>query len=68
MEERTLEDVVRCLNSAGPPPRDPESVPSRTGQKLWGASGAVVQIIYYVDAEIRSQEEARAAELAKPQV
>lgn len=27
-----------------------------------------MQVIYYMDAEIRSQEEARAQELAKPQV
>ncbi|XDA83567.1 hypothetical protein R6Z07F_013456 [Ovis aries] len=47
---------------------DPESVPENWAEALGVLLGAVVQIIYYVDAEIRSQEEARAQELAKPQV
>lgn len=68
-EERTLEDVVRLLElSRASPPQTQNRSPENWAEALGVLLGAVVQIIYYMDAETRSQEEARAQELAKPQV
>ena len=68
MEERTLEDVVRLLElSRAPPPQSQNQSPENWAEALGVLLGSVVQIIYYMDAEMRSQEEARAQELAEAQ-
>ncbi|KAF4011152.1 hypothetical protein G4228_002371, partial [Cervus hanglu yarkandensis] len=67
-EERTLEDVVRLLElSRAPPPQSQNRSPENWAEALGVLLGSVVQIIYYLDAEMRSQEEARAQELAEAQ-
>ncbi|KAM4825867.1 paraneoplastic antigen-like protein 8A isoform 2-T2 [Thomomys bottae] len=64
-EGRTWEDVVRLLQlnqPARPPSQPAESWAGALGVLL----GAVVQIVVYMDAEMRHREEARALELAEP--
>ncbi|XP_055267775.1 paraneoplastic antigen-like protein 8A [Moschus berezovskii] len=67
-EERTLEDVVRLLElSRASPPQTQNRSPENWAEALGVLLGAVMQIIYYMDAEMRSQEEVRAQELAEAQ-
>ena len=67
-EERTLEDVVRLLElSRASPPKTQNRSTENWAEALGVLLGAVVQIIYYMDAEMLSQEEARAQDLAKAQ-
>ncbi|XP_053460156.1 paraneoplastic antigen-like protein 8A [Nycticebus coucang] len=62
-EGRTWEDVVRLLQLNHPPPSQNQNQPSQNWAESLGALlGAVVQIIFYMDAEIRNREEARARE------
>ncbi|XP_040108407.1 paraneoplastic antigen-like protein 8A [Oryx dammah] len=69
VEERTLEDVVGLLElSRASPPQTQNRSPENRAEALGVLLGAVVQIIYYMDAEIRSQEEARTQELARSRV
>ncbi|XP_004767850.1 paraneoplastic antigen-like protein 8A [Mustela putorius furo] len=66
-EGRTWEDVVRLLQ-LGQPSR-PQNRPSQNWADALGVLlGAVVQIVFYMDAEIRSREEAGAEEGADDQV
>ncbi|XP_038316935.1 paraneoplastic antigen-like protein 8A isoform X3 [Canis lupus familiaris] len=65
-EGRTWEDVVRLLQ-LGHSPR-PQNQPRENWAEALGVLlGAVVQIIIYMDAEIRSREEARVQEVADAQ-
>uniref|UniRef100_A0A8D2DZ05 PNMA family member 8A n=1 Tax=Sciurus vulgaris TaxID=55149 RepID=A0A8D2DZ05_SCIVU len=60
-EGRTWEDVVRLLQLNHPSPS--QNQPSENWAETLGVLlGAVVQVIFYMDAEIRSREEARAQE------
>ncbi|XP_015352151.1 paraneoplastic antigen-like protein 8A [Marmota marmota marmota] len=63
-EGRTWEDVVRLLQLNHPSPS--QNQPSENWAETLGVLlGAVVQVIFYMDAEIRSREEARALEAAE---
>lgn len=63
-EGRTWEDVVRLLQLNHPSPS--QNQPSENWAETLGVLlGAVVQVIFYMDAEIRSREEARAQEAAE---
>ncbi|XP_008682706.2 paraneoplastic antigen-like protein 8A [Ursus maritimus] len=62
-EGRTWEDVVRLLQLSHPP-RPQNQPPENWAEALGVLLGAVVQIIFYMDAEIRGREEARAREVA----
>ena len=67
-EERTLEDVVHLLElSRASPPQTQNRSTENWAEALGVFLGAVEHIIYYMDAEMRSQEEARAQDLAKAQ-
>ncbi|XP_072611457.1 paraneoplastic antigen-like protein 8A [Vulpes vulpes] len=65
-EGRTWEDVVRLLQLGHPP--GPQNQPRENWAEALGVLlGAVVQIIFYMDAEIRSREEVRVQEVADAQ-
>lgn len=65
-EGRTWEDVVRLLQLNNPPPPQNQNPPPENWAEALGVLlGAVVQIVFHMDAEIRSQEEARAQEAAE---
>ncbi|KAL2763045.1 paraneoplastic antigen-like protein 8A isoform a, partial [Daubentonia madagascariensis] len=65
-EGRTWEDVVRLLQLNHPPRSQNQNQPSENWAESLGVLlGTVVQIIFYMDAEIRSREEARAQEAAE---
>ncbi|XP_057566870.1 paraneoplastic antigen-like protein 8A [Hippopotamus amphibius kiboko] len=67
-EGRTWEDVVRLLQlDQSPPPQNQNQPPENWAGALGVLLGAVVQILFYMDAEIRNQEEARAQEVAEAQ-
>ncbi|XP_012888161.1 PREDICTED: PNMA-like protein 1 isoform X1 [Dipodomys ordii] len=63
-EGRTWEDVVRLLQ-LNHPPRPPNQPAESWAGALGVLLGAVVQIVVYMDAEMRSREEARALESAE---
>ncbi|XP_006868503.1 PREDICTED: PNMA-like protein 1 [Chrysochloris asiatica] len=72
-EGRTVEDVVRLLhlNCAPVPQSSGLTQNPNLPQESWAEAlgvllGAVVQIVFYMDAEIRDREEARVQELAEP--
>nr|XP_023398952.1 paraneoplastic antigen-like protein 8A isoform X1 [Loxodonta africana] len=68
-EGRTMEDVIRLLQLDHPPRRQSQSLPRENWAEALGVLlGAVVQIVFYMDAEIRHREEARAQELAEAEV
>ncbi|XP_021499825.1 paraneoplastic antigen-like protein 8A [Meriones unguiculatus] len=69
-EGRTWEDVVRLLRlNHHPPFPNPNQPPPNWAETLGLLLGAVVQVIFYVDAEIRSrEEEARAEEAAEAEL
>ncbi|XP_048225421.1 paraneoplastic antigen-like protein 8A [Perognathus longimembris pacificus] len=63
-EGRTWEDVVRLLQLNHPP--RPQNQPAESWAGALGVLlGAVVQIVVYMDAEMRNREEARALENAE---
>ncbi|XP_022379883.1 paraneoplastic antigen-like protein 8A [Enhydra lutris kenyoni] len=66
-EGRTWEDVVRLLQ-LGQPSRPQNRPPQNWADTLGVLLGAVVQIVFYMDAEIRSREEAGFQEGADDQV
>ncbi|XP_060145494.1 paraneoplastic antigen-like protein 8A [Globicephala melas] len=67
-EGRTREDVVRLLQlSQSPPPQNRNQPPEDWAEALGVLLGAVVQIIFCMEGEIRSREEARAREVAEAQ-
>lgn len=67
-EGRTWEDVVRLLQLSRPPQSQNQNLPPENWAEALGVLlGAVVQIIFYMDAEIRSREDARAQEAAEAQ-
>ncbi|KAF6288807.1 PNMA family member 8A [Rhinolophus ferrumequinum] len=67
-EGRTWEDVVRLLQLSHPPQSQNQNLPPENWAEALGVLlGAVVQIVFYMDAEIRSREEARAQEAAEAQ-
>ncbi|XP_032244394.1 paraneoplastic antigen-like protein 8A [Phoca vitulina] len=65
-EGRTWEDVVRLLQLSQTP-RPQNQPPENWAEALGVLLGAVVQIIFYMDAEICGREEARAQEVADAQ-
>ncbi|XP_045747745.1 paraneoplastic antigen-like protein 8A [Mirounga angustirostris] len=65
-EGRTWEDVVRLLQFSHPP-RPQNQSPENWAEALGVLLGAVVQIIFYMDAEIRGRQEARAQEVVDAQ-
>ncbi|XP_014650786.1 PREDICTED: PNMA-like protein 1 [Ceratotherium simum simum] len=68
-EGRTWEDVVRLLQLSHPPaPQNRNQPPESWAQALGVLLGAVVQVVFYMDAEIRRREEARAQEAAEAKV
>ncbi|KAM7059425.1 paraneoplastic antigen-like protein 8A isoform 2-T2 [Molossus nigricans] len=65
-EGRTWDDVVRLLQLNNPPPPQNHTLPPENWAEALGLLlGAVMQIVFHMDAEIRSQEEARAQEAAE---
>uniref|UniRef100_A0A2K6GJW9 PNMA family member 8A n=1 Tax=Propithecus coquereli TaxID=379532 RepID=A0A2K6GJW9_PROCO len=65
-EGRTWEDVVRLLQLNHPSRSQNQNQTSENWAESLGVLlGAVVQMIFYTDAEIRSREEARAQEAAE---
>lgn len=66
-EGRTWEDVVHLLQLHNCPRPQSQHPPAENWAEALGVLlGAVVQIIFYMDAEIRSREEARAQQAAEP--
>ncbi|XP_026893664.1 paraneoplastic antigen-like protein 8A [Acinonyx jubatus] len=65
-EGRTWEDVVRLLQLSHPP-RPQNQRRENWAEALGVLLGAVVQIVFYMDAEIRSREEVRAQEVTDAQ-
>ncbi|KAF0872338.1 paraneoplastic antigen-like protein 8A [Crocuta crocuta] len=65
-EGRTWEDVVRLLQLSHPP-QPQNQRPENWAEALGVLLGAVVQIVFHMDAEMRSREEARAQEVADAQ-
>nr|XP_020139190.1 PNMA-like protein 1 [Microcebus murinus] len=66
VEGRTWEDVVRLLQLNHPSrSQNQNQPPENWAESLGVLLGAVVQIIFYMDAEIRSREEAKAQEAAE---
>lgn len=64
-EGRTWDDVVRLLGlNHHPPLPNPNQPPPNWAETLGLLLGAVVQVIFYVDAEIRDREEEARAEAA----
>lgn len=62
-EGRTREDVIRLLHlSNAPAPRNQNPPPGNWVEALGALLGTVMQVIVHLDAELRSQEEARAQE------
>lgn len=62
-EGRTREDVIRLLRlSNAPAPRTQNPPPGNWVEALGALLGTVMQVIVHLDAELRSQEEARAQE------
>lgn len=62
-EGRTWEDVVRLLHlNNTPAPRNQNLPPGNWVEALGALLGTVMQVIVHMDAELRSQEEARAQE------
>ncbi|XP_036741806.2 paraneoplastic antigen-like protein 8A [Manis pentadactyla] len=67
-EGRTWEDVVRLLQlNHSPQPRNQTRSRENWAEAFGVLLGAVVQIIFHVDAEIRGREEARAQDAAEAQ-
>ncbi|KAF6079035.1 PNMA family member 8A [Phyllostomus discolor] len=65
-EGRTWKDVVHLLQLSNCPLPQSQNPPAENWPEALGVFlGAVVQIIFYLDAEIRSREEARAQEATK---
>ncbi|XP_029781091.1 paraneoplastic antigen-like protein 8A [Suricata suricatta] len=63
---RTWEDVVRLLQLSHPP-QPQNQRPENWAEALGVLLGAVVQIVFHMDAEMRRREEVRAQELADAQ-
>ncbi|XP_006898753.1 PREDICTED: PNMA-like protein 1-like [Elephantulus edwardii] len=64
VEGRTMEDVIRLLHPNRPSRPLSRNVRHENWAEALGALlGAVVQMLYHMDAELRSREEARAQEL-----
>lgn len=67
-EGRTWDDVVRLLQLSRPARSQNQTLPPENWAEALGVLlGAVVQIVFYMDAEIRNREEARAQEAAEAQ-
>lgn len=65
-EGRTWDDVVRLLQLSRPARSQNQNLPPENWAEALGVLlGAVVQVVFYMDAEIRSREEARAQEAAE---
>lgn len=68
-ERRTWEDVVRLLQLNHPPSSRNRNLPQENWAEALGVLlGAVVQIVFYMDAEIRKREEAGALEAYEAQL
>ncbi|KAM8790561.1 paraneoplastic antigen-like protein 8A isoform 1-T2 [Rhynchonycteris naso] len=68
-EGRTWEDMVRLLQLNNPPLTQNRNPPPENWVEALGVLlGSVVQIVFYMDAEIRSREETRAQEIAEAHV
>ncbi|XP_066229912.1 paraneoplastic antigen-like protein 8A [Saccopteryx leptura] len=65
-EGRTWEDMVRLLQLNNPPSTQNRNPPPENWVEALGVLlGAVVQIVFYMDVEIRSREETRAQEISE---
>ncbi|XP_070079172.1 paraneoplastic antigen-like protein 8A [Equus caballus] len=65
-EGRTWEDVVHLLQLNHPPaPQNRDQPPESWAEALGVLLGATVQVVFYMDAEMRRREEARAQEAAE---
>ncbi|XP_012412473.1 paraneoplastic antigen-like protein 8A [Trichechus manatus latirostris] len=65
-EGRTVEDVIRLLQLDRPPQRQSRNLTPQNWAEAFGVLlASVMQIVFYMDAEMRYREEARAQELAE---